>query len=209
MTGGNKPGARVRLRPWQRADDADSLAWPPHADPLSGVWNLQRPPGVADVVWTSFGDPSIRRTWAIERINDERLIGRISLRDIDVRRGVARLGITLGQPFVSRGLGTEALECFLRIFFEELGGTGFQAMVLDVAAVNLRAVRCYDHLGFRYIASDWRDAGGAFDPVVLDSPAYADRAQFFRRSGQRIQAEFYEMRLERHEWRARVAQQRV
>ena len=203
------PGARVRLRQWQRGDDLDSMAWPPYVDPLSGVWNLQRPPGVADVVWSSFGDHSIRRTWAIERASDRRLIGRVSLRDIDVRRGSARLGVTLGQPFVSRGLGTEALECFLGVFFEELGGTGFQVLVLDVAAVNLRAVRCYDRLGFRYVSSDWREAGGAFDATLLDSPAYADRAQFFRRDAQRIYAEFYEMRLERTEWRARVAQARA
>jgi RimJ/RimL family protein N-acetyltransferase len=186
--------ARVRIRPWERRDDDVADRWPPYRDPFEALWNLPRQGGGA---WGhGFESSAMRRNWAVED-RAGHLIGRISLREIDDRRNQARLGITIGAPYVSQGLGTEALQLFLDYYFTRLG---FTRMVLDVAAPNVRAVRCYERLGFRHVGSDWRDVSYAFEARVLDDPRYAGLRRHFRPGRYGLQVEFFEMALDEDEW---------
>jgi RimJ/RimL family protein N-acetyltransferase len=194
--------ARTIIRPWQRHDDDVADQWPPYNDPLDPLWNLTRS-FPSDFSWGGL-DFGMRRTWAVDDPAGN-LMGRISLREVDERRGRARLGITFGAPYVSKGLGTEAMRLFLDHYFGDLN---FQVMVLDVAAPNQRAVRSYVSLGFRRIGDDWRNATAAFDRHILSLPQYAPLRQFFRYQGHYLQVQFFEMELLKHEWlQRRQAQQ--
>ncbi|MEN9935381.1 MAG: hypothetical protein RLZZ387_1960 [Chloroflexota bacterium] len=189
-------GARVIIRAWQRYDDEILNEWPPYNDPLDPLWNLPRQLSITES-WSSFFDVGgQRRSWAVEDYAGN-LMGRISLREIDERKSQARLGITFGAPYVSKGYGTEALALFLESYFTDLG---FAVMVLDVAAPNVRAVRSYQRLGFSYVESDWRDAGSSFDRRVLELPQYTHLLPFFRHTQRGLSVEFYEMRLSRETW---------
>jgi RimJ/RimL family protein N-acetyltransferase len=189
--------ARTIIRPWRRQDDELADEWPPYDDPLDPLWNLPRQLSGSFKQWQNgFEGGDMRRTWAVED-HAGHLMGRISLREIDARRGEARLGITFGAPYVGRGLGTEALAMFLNHYFTDLG---FQAMVLDVAGPNRRAVRCYQHLGFYIVDTDWRDAGLYFDLHVLDDSRYASMRQFFRFGQRSLWVQFFEMRLSKQDW---------
>lgn len=190
-------GERVRLRLWQRRDTLAQELWPRYSDPFSTLWNIPRA--------VSFGE-DLRNGWSAQRyawaIEDtyQRLIGRISLREIDVHQRSARLGISLSQHYVSQGLGTEALATFLDSFF---GSLGYTTMHLDVAAFNIRAVRCYERLGFEYVESEWRSAGRDPSLRLLDDPRYKDYLAYFRRGRYETWVEFYEMLLLREIWQAR------
>ncbi len=192
-------GARIVIRPWQRHDDEMADKWPPYNDPLDLLWNLPRPLSFGTTAWEQYFDSSsMRRSWAV----DDRaghLIGRISLREIDERKSQARLGITFGAPYVGQGLGTQALILFMNYYFSNLG---FRIMVLDVAAPNERAVRCYERLGFSYIGSDWREAGFTFDRAIIEWQCYRHLRQFFHPHSRGVSVEFFEMRLLREEWLA-------
>jgi RimJ/RimL family protein N-acetyltransferase len=195
-------GGRVTIRPWQRSDDETTNEWPPYNDPLEPLWNLPRQLSMTET-WSSFFDVGgQRRSFAVDDV-DGRLMGRISLREIDDHKGQARLGITFGAPYVGRGLGTEALALFLDEYYFKPGEGGYAAMVLDVAAPNVRAVRSYQRLGFSYVGSDWRDAGSSFDTRVLDQPRYRELRRFFRPTPRGVAVEFFEMRLTREHWHAR------
>lgn len=189
-------GQRVTLRPWQRGDTLAQELWPRYSEPLSSLWNIPRSINYQELAGRGWS--SQRYVWAVE---DERrrLIGRISLREVDPGEASARLGISLAQPYVGQGLGTEALNLFLDHYF---GPLGFARMQLDVAAFNRRAVRCYEQLGFIYQGSEWRGAGN--DPAVrlLDDPRFADLLPFFRRGRFETLVEFYEMSLSREAWLA-------
>ncbi len=189
-------GERIRLRWWSTQDDQRQRAWPQYPDPCSHLWNIPRSDGSP----TSglFGGPNtwMRRTWAIDD-RQGTLIGRISLRDIEQRNGRARLGISLAAPYVGQGLGTEALRIFLDYFFHELL---FRTMVLDVAAFNQRAVRCYERLGFVVVSSDWRRTSAGRCSSALNDPARASLQQHFRHERQSVWVEFYEMELARDDW---------
>lgn len=193
-------GARVNIRPWQRQDERILDRWPPYNDPLESLWNLPRQLSVAGESWYGMWEgSSSRRTWAVENLTGD-LIGRISLREIDERKGQARLGIMFGAPYVGQGLGSESLALFLDYFFFELG---FQRMVLDVAAPNQRAVRCYQRLGFCLAGDDWREAGSLFDPQILNSNLYSELRQFFRSGQHGVWVQFFEMALLRADWSLR------
>ncbi|GAB4438850.1 MAG: GNAT family N-acetyltransferase [Chloroflexi bacterium OHK40] len=187
-------GRRVMLRTWQRGDTLAQELWPRYTEPFSSLWNIPRTAHFDDFL--SRGSGGQRYVWAVE---DEarRLIGRISLREVDPKAGSARLGISLAQTHVGQGLGTEALAIFLDHFF---GPLGFSAMRLDVAAFNRRAVRCYERLGFSYVESEWRSAGSDPSLRLLDDPRHADVLPFFRRNRFDTFVEFYEMLLTRADW---------
>jgi RimJ/RimL family protein N-acetyltransferase len=185
--------ARTIIRPWSRGDDERAERWPPYHDPFESIWNLPRTFTSADL-WSI--NTNEREVWAVEN-HDRQLMGRISLREIDRCSWHARLGITFSAGFIGRGLGTEALTTFLNGFFTEMR---FATMRLDVAAPNLRAVHCYERLGFRYVGSDWRQAGSSFDRFVLARSHYRDLARYFRLETRGLYVEFFEMRLEEERW---------
>ncbi len=192
-------GPRVALRPWLRSDTLMQELWPRYTEPFHSLWNIPRAPGPDDA--NGPGWSSQRYAWAIEDAQ-RRLIGRLSLREVDEGGLSARLGISLAQPYVGQGLGTEALQVFLDYYF---GALGFERLRLDVAAVNRRAVRCYERLGFRYLESEWRNAGSDPSLRLLDDPRYSAMARHFRRSRFENLVEFYEMELTRAEWQAHRA----
>lgn len=187
---------RLTIRSWTFHDDEVADEWPPYNDPLEPLWNLPRQPGAVGDIWSFFDGSGMRRTWAVDDPRG-RLIGRISLREIDTRKAQARLGITFGAPYVGQGLGTEALALFLDDFFTN---QGFLVMLLDVAATNERAVRSYRRLGFSVVGTDWRLADSRFDQRILNNPGYAHLRRFFRANGRGVEVEFYEMQLQKAEW---------
>jgi RimJ/RimL family protein N-acetyltransferase len=191
--------ARLSLRSWTFHDDELADEWPPYHDPIEPLWNLPRQASLSSEPWAFFEGSSLRRTWAVED-RSGRLIGRISLRDIDHHRSQARLGITFAAPYIGQGFGTEALAVFLNYYYTDFG---LQLMVLDVAAPNERAVRSYERLGFSHVGSDWRIADSRFDRRVLDTPAYRHLQRFFRVRQYGLEVLFYEMQLHKNDWFAR------
>ena len=195
-------GERIRLRWWTTQDDQRQRSWPQYSEPCSHLWNIPRSGVSSGRLFGGYGTTWIRRAWAIED-RQGTLIGRISLREIDQRSGRARLGISVAAPYVSQGLGSEALRVFLNHFFVELN---FTVMVLDVAAFNRRAVRCYARLGFTVVQSDWRRTAAGRCASLLTDPAHAAVQQYFRRDRYGIWVEFYEMELTRVGWEAAMLQ---
>lgn len=188
---------RIRLRPWQRKDDIAQRAWPEYHEPLSELWNLPRPVRLGDGFFSFLSHPSgDRRVWAVED-HVQRLIGRLSLREIDHWRLRSRLGISLGAPYVGRGLGTRVMKLFLDYYF---GGFGFVHMSLDVAAFNRRAVRCYERLGFVCVGHEWRNAGYSASMRLPREPLYHEMPSCFRQEAHIIQVLFYEMELHKAHW---------
>lgn len=197
-------GRRVVLRDWNSTDEISARRWVAYDDPFSEVWNIPRAGSTSfagGLFWggTATGVAnarlSMRRHWAIETTAGT-LIGRISLREINARRSQSRLGISVHAHHVSQGLGTEALTLFLQYFFNELR---FETMLLDVAAVNVRAVRCYRRLGFRVIAQEWRR--GRLRSTPEQHVEHATRHGYVRHERDDYwKILFFEMELHAHEW---------
>lgn len=76
----------------------------------------------------------------------------------------AGVDITLLAPWIGKGLGADALRTLARYLFEV---RGHHRLHIDPAASNLRAIRAYEHVGFkpvgvlrryeRHSDGEWRD----------------------------------------------------
>jgi RimJ/RimL family protein N-acetyltransferase len=183
-------------------DDLDAMMkWRPFADPLYQAFDFPRHSNAETIHWFEFRSrDSSRRLYTIED-EERRVIGSLTLREINGTQS-ARLGITLGADFVSQGYGSEALALFLDYYFETMG---FEEMVLDVAATNLRAVRTYQALGFRYTSQHYRMASHPSFDILRRDPRYKHLQRFFRRRGNLHEILFYDLTLSRDAWRARAA----
>ena len=81
----------------------------------------------------------------------------------------AGMDLFLGVPFQDRGLGSDAVRTLGRHLLEE---RGHHRLVIDPAAHNERAIRCYEKVGFRRVGvmrEYWLDPDGVWrDGVLLD-----------------------------------------
>lgn len=189
-------GNRVTIRPMKVSDLEVMYCWRPFADPLYQPFDFPRRSRIENRRWFEWRNQDAhRRMYTIENENRE-VIGSLTLRDIDNRRS-ALLGITLGADFVSRGYGTEALRLFLDYYFFTMG---FARLVLDVAATNLRAVRCYRSLGFLETSQHYRAASHASYQEVHQNARYYHLRAFFQRVGLGYNVLFYDMALSREDW---------
>ena len=194
-------GPRVTIRPMQRVDLDAMMRWRPFADPLYRPFDFPSQSRAEHIRWFEWRskDPSRR----LYTIMDEghRIIGSLTLREINGKQS-ARLGITIGADFVSQGYGTEALKLFLDYFFSRME---FARIVLDVAATNLRAVRCYQTMGFREVGRHYRPASDPSYRILQQEPHYRHLLRYFRRQGTATQVLFYDMALSREEWQSPAA----
>lgn len=89
-----------------------------------------------------------RRIFGILTMDGE-LIGRMGYFNIDWHRGAAELGIVIGEKdYWGRGYGTDAVRTLLRHIFTD---TPLDRIYLHTYAENVRAQRCFEKCGFRYI----------------------------------------------------------
>jgi RimJ/RimL family protein N-acetyltransferase len=188
----------VIIRPLRKRDLDVMSGWATFEDPLYRLFDWPRRGSVENGFW--YADLVRDRRRVYYAVDNERLvlIGRISLREIRGRES-ARLGIGLGTQYVGQGYGSEALRVFLRYYFVNLG---FQRIVLDVAAINVRAVRCYERCGFEHIGSSYQPLPWNADTLFLEEEPYRHLRQYLRHDGYRNLTLTYDMALEREDWLA-------
>lgn len=188
----------MTIRPLRKRDLDIMSGWEVFEDPLYRLFDWPRRGAVENGLW--YADLVRDRRRVYYAVDDEwqTVIGRISLREIRGRES-ARLGIGFGAPYVSQGYGSEALRLFLRYYFVRLG---FQRMVLDVAAINVRAVRCYERCGFERTGSSYQPLPWNADTLFLEEEPYRYLRKYVRNDGWRDLALAYDMVLERKDWLA-------
>ena len=92
-------------------------------------------------------------TWAFTvcRLDDDRRIGNVTLRNMDRENGSAELAIVItDKPSQGHGYGTDALNCLVDFGFGELR---LERIYLHVFDFNVRARRSYEKAGFQVDAT--------------------------------------------------------
>lgn len=85
--------------------------------------------------------------FVIVTLEDNKMIGSVSLEKIDGINRIARLGIFIGEEdYKNKGYGTEAIQLILDYGFHYLNLYNIQLKVLEF---NSRAIRCYEKCGFQ------------------------------------------------------------
>jgi len=150
-------GKRVLLRSFELSD----------LDEVVRHWNsmeLRNLVGAADSGPASRNDEEefIKRTWkqrqeknaftfAIETIADGKLIGGISLMNINLTNRSAMLGISIYDPKKrGKGYGQESINLILGFAFRNLN---LNRVELETFDFNKRAKKCYQKVGFREVGT--------------------------------------------------------
>lgn len=141
-------GERVRLRPFERGDaerlweyENDAELHTLGDDTPPKPWSLARIQAELDTITAGADD---RDEFAIEA--DGKLIGGCNLRDFDRTAQTCAFGIWIGdRAYWGGGYGREALTLLLDYAFRIRNQ---RKITLDVQAVNQRALRTYERLGF-------------------------------------------------------------
>lgn len=86
-------------------------------------------------------------TFVIVTLEDNKMIGTVSLEHIDWINRTATLGIFIGdKEFRSKGYGTEAIRLILEYGFKYMN---LYNIKLDLMEFNERALKCYEKCGFK------------------------------------------------------------
>jgi aminoglycoside 6'-N-acetyltransferase len=157
-------GERVVLRPLAEADVERIVEL--GADPEVARWW----PGLTreEVLPKARGEDDDVTVFAI--VVDGEVAGMIQHHEeSDPEYRHAGMDLFLGSAFQDRGLGTDAVRTLARHLVRDLG---HHRLTIDPAADNVRAIRCYEKVGFRRVGvmrEYWRDADGVWrDGVLLD-----------------------------------------
>lgn len=186
---------RVTIRRFRRSDLADRVLWPPYTEPFFVHLNYDLSSFIERERWIFARLMNSGRMYFAILDENEKLIGEMSLRDIDPDSKGSRLGIHLASDRLGRAYGREALTALLRHYFTDMK---WAVMYLDVAAYNARAIRLYERLGFVHISPFWRRI--AVDERVMTNPQYASIWHFLRRGPGGVECLHYDMALAREKY---------
>jgi len=141
---------RIRLRPIQRSDLSFFVEW--LGDPeVRQFITVNIPLSLEEEeMWYEqvLKHPKPERPLAIEAKegDDWRLIGNISLFDLNWVHRSAEVGILIGDKrFWNRGFGREAMQLMVKHAFETLN---LNRVYLRVDVENVRGIRAYERAGF-------------------------------------------------------------
>ena len=182
---------QMATKPCTRADLDLLASWPPYPWPYQAFDFSFRSLGPAE--WEAFFDARIQRDDRLTLVCDlgtDAAIGYVALLEIDwARRTAGNMSLRVHPNWCGKGVGTR----MLRMVGEWWFGYGMQALQLDVAASNQRAVRCYLKAGFAHMGEFWREAPDLLH-VDIDDSRYAFLQDHVRRAGPVPEIRFYWMR---------------
>jgi [ribosomal protein S5]-alanine N-acetyltransferase len=85
-------------------------------------------------------------TFAVRRLEDDRLVGRVRYFDFNSRNRAVEIGYLIGQTFRQRGYAKEALQLMLAYLFEELN---VNKVMAQTGEFNSPSIALLSNLGFQ------------------------------------------------------------
>lgn len=122
-----------------------------------------------------------KRNFAIVTLEDDKLIGTVSLEGIDRLNRTAELGIFIGdENYRNNGYGTEAIKLILDYGFNY---ENLNNIELHLMSFNERALKCYEKCGFKEYGRRRKCKfinGNYYDSIHMDILAEEFNEEFIR-----------------------------
>ncbi len=142
--------ARLQIRRFTLEDEPQRQQWAKFTDPFLAKYNFTPQDATRNEV--QFERLTDRLRLALDNARGE-LVGYISLKPLPRRQDAAELGICFAADQVNKGYGREALTLLLPYLCTNLN---LKHILLEVDAVNQRALRLYQLLGFQQVDIFWK-----------------------------------------------------
>ncbi len=144
-------GKRIMLRDYRQDDLPAIRTWVNDRDTIrylsSRFWMPQSSTDTADFLSHAMSAGANGAFFIIAHIENAAYIGQIDLFSINWKMRSAEMGMVIGgEENRGKGVGEEAIGLLLEYAFTILG---LERVELEVAADNLRALRCYEKAGFK------------------------------------------------------------
>lgn len=97
-------------------------------------------------VWYGSLTSPLKKYFAVRKIDDDRFIGFLGLKQINYLKKKAKIGVVFDSAYTSRGYGLEGLDLLIDKAFSNMK---FKELSLDVNLFNTRAIATYKKLGFQ------------------------------------------------------------
>ena len=182
----------LTVRPLTREDVALLAAWPSYPASHAG-FNLKvrnSSPEAQERFWTTRCSDPNRVYFALDH-EPLRAIGLLIFSEVDwEKREMETMGVRIHPDFCDKGVGTRAMRLLGLWALRQ----GLNSLRLDVSALNVRAVRCYEKAGFEITGELWRDAQD-LKGVDLSAPENAHLKPHFRLDGYMPQTRFWWMEM--------------
>lgn len=136
--------AGLVVEPFLADSVMDLKLWGRHTDPRYSHYDFSL--FKSDEIferWYKLKTSRGKKLFAIK--TEDRVRGFISLRDFNIFKTSATMGIVMDPTHVARGLGQRALRLFFEIYFEDMN---CRTLKLKVSNFNTRAKHVYEKLGF-------------------------------------------------------------
>jgi len=180
----------LRLRPLSRDDLDRGDNWPDYPEyysPLNLKWRSlteeQR-----DQAFSAMSSPNDSVTICVD-LGESQCIGIVSLHRIDWDAGfVADMGVRVRADLCDKGIGTTMMAGVVDWCFK----SGIHRLSLAVCALNPRAIRCYEKVGFTVVSEFWQDDAwwGAKSP---QDPLRIQAEPHLQTEGDTTRVRFYRM----------------
>lgn len=197
---GNKilKGERVALKPLEYEDALEIRKWGIHENKLFIDYNLAELSATELHYWYIIKKKSLRKAYYAIYDEEDRMIGYLGIKDINLFKKESYLGIVLDPNFMDRGYGTESIQVLLKYYFYEMK---MKKICLEVNEFNSRAIHAYEKMGFLYIT----EYLGEFENQKIDfiDPYYEPYQRYFKVHNGVLLTRIYlmEMDLRRFEMR--------
>ncbi len=179
-------GESLIVRNFQRSDEEKRQQWAKFNDPYLRKYNFN-PRGTLENDRT-FQKLQDRIRLAVDTLQGE-MVGYISLKPVKNDPFAADIGICFDADYVSKGLGREALSIALPWAVKTLN---LKRIILEVDAVNQRAVELYRSFGFYVIKERWQKED---NPVLTEIMEKNNISRYIRKRKNQI-----EILARRMEW---------
>ena len=190
-------GKRVTIRPLRRDDIHHRLKWRKYRDPLYAHYNLPVMTAAQEREWYLKRKNDPERTHLSIENSKGKVIGFLSLSKIDEAKRTATFGIYFASDYVNKDYGTETIMTFLEYYFENLR---FTELSLDVASLNLRAIRCYRKCHFEFVRTFYRRHDPRSEIDIFGDPKFQNIRKYFKMGRKGMLVQFQEMRITRRAW---------
>lgn len=138
-------GKDIRLEPMEEKHLLLIKKWGSHKDRLLADYNISSLSYSGLKTWYKSRKKSMTRTYFAVFNREDIMVGYIGLKDMNIFRKYATLGIAFDPNYLERGYGSQACQALLRYAFSDLN---LKEVYLEVNAFNLRARHTYKKFGF-------------------------------------------------------------